>query len=739
MSNMCNFLTCTEMCSIINKIIIEYSGRSVFDCEHLSIVRYEMKKRVFLLVLSIITAIFVSVMTSFAVLADEEQSASDTTATDTLVTDAVDTTTQNTPETDSEVSSGPQDSDSETTPETDEPEASPYAIEFLTETGTGTQKIYTMTKKGSSYYCTMKIKGGDLYPFVLKVNGAVAGENTEFILYKEHDGDVEFSYNSATGLSVKHGEGDAYDVYSYTNSPYKITIVGGKFDNLPGKFSSKNISMFFFNEGDMVSFSAIIDRDKKFGSWECEDEALKTVLADKNETVSFTLPALQNKDVEISAVLEMKALTLEQMLLEHGSITLEENYTIDKTITLTEGEYSIDLGGYTIKSRSSSVFKLDGATLTIEGEGEIIGGGTNYAVYMERGNLIIDGAKITGADGAVRASAGVVTILSGELVCGEQTALYIEDVCEVTVSGGTLGEKGASSPAVWLNGGNLVVNGGSFYGKPNTIRDWHESKSNIKVSAGKFESDVSKFLSEDSVGKQVDGMFVVSLREGSYIVTVVGGSGSGIYKAGDTVTLTLDKTDKTTPFKGWKVTEGELILEDSTSENISFVMPANDVTIKAEFEAAETTTPVTTEPVVTPDETVSSGIEGDVTTESVGNTKDSSSTGLIVCIIILVVLLIAAIAVAVILLIKKLKEIREEEEKAELGSSVVDDLADKLAMLDFSSMAVDKEEQENDASPEQPRIRRPRAVRSRPDFEPEDLTVTKEMGVSAEQKTSNDN
>ena len=90
-------------------------------------------------------------------------------------------------------------------------------------------------------------------------------------------------------------------------------------------------------------------------------------------------------------------------------------------------------------------------------------------------------------------------------------------------------------------------------------------------------------------------------------------------------------------------------------------------------------------------------------------------------------------------MIKKLKEIREEEEKAELGSSVVDDLADKLAMLDFSSMAVDKEEQANVASPEQPRIRRPRAVRSRPDFEPEDLTVTKEMGVSAEQKTSNDN
>ncbi len=663
-----------------------------------------MKKRVFLLVLSLIAALFVSVMTSFAVLADEEQNAPDT-------SQAADTSETSEPE-----------MSTQEPPVTEEPVASPYVLEFLT----GTKLSYNMTEKNGSYYCTVDLTGGDFYPLIIKDNGATIG-NLEFLLYKENDGEVEFSYNAATGMNAKYGEGDAFDVYSWSDHPYKITVEGGKIENLPGDFASKNLNSFFYDAGEKVAFSAIVDPDKQFKEWECKDEAIKTELEGKAETVSFTLPKVANKDIVITSVLEMKELTLEQMLLEHKSITLEKSYIIEKTIVLTEGEYSIDLGNNVIEC-PDTVFMLNGATLTLEGGGEInnTGSGSNYAIMMTKGNLVIDGCKISGYDGAVRANAGVITIQDGELVCGNQTSLYIEGLCEATVSGGTFGKADSSSPAIWLNGGKLIINGGTFYGKPNTIRVW--DKSDIRISSGNFSSDVSEYVSDESVGKMEGTMFVVAPSEGNYILTVVGGKESGIYKAGSTVTVTVDKTDKTTPFKCWVVTEGEFTLEDSTSETITFEMPACDIKIKAEFEAAETTAPETAAPETTPAETKPAGNAGDVTTDADDEPKSTSNTGLIICIIILVVLLIAAIAVAVILIIKKMNESREEAERAELGSSVVDDLADQLAMLDFSSNAASAATDRQPQTQGQPRIRRPRA-RPTANFEPEDLTVTKEHRI----------
>ena len=70
-------------------------------------------------------------------------------------------------------------------------------------------------------------------------------------------------------------------------------------------------------------------------------------------------------------------------------------------------------------------------------------------------------------------------------------------------------------------------------------------------------------------------------------VTVIGGTGSGSYKEGETVRI---KADKPAEFTGWKA-EG-VILEDASAAETTFVMPADDVNITADYREPEYTVAV---------------------------------------------------------------------------------------------------------------------------------------------------
>ncbi len=69
----------------------------------------------------------------------------------------------------------------------------------------------------------------------------------------------------------------------------------------------------------------------------------------------------------------------------------------------------------------------------------------------------------------------------------------------------------------------------------------------------------------------------------TYLVTVNGGTGGGEYAEGDTVTITA-----TIPsgqrFTGWTVNEGGVTLADASSATTTFTMPAQAVTVTANFE-----------------------------------------------------------------------------------------------------------------------------------------------------------
>lgn len=71
----------------------------------------------------------------------------------------------------------------------------------------------------------------------------------------------------------------------------------------------------------------------------------------------------------------------------------------------------------------------------------------------------------------------------------------------------------------------------------------------------------------------------------SYALTVTNGSGTGAYAAGVTVTITAGAPPTGQQFKSWSVISGGVTLADANNASTTFSMPANAVTVTANFEA----------------------------------------------------------------------------------------------------------------------------------------------------------
>lgn len=633
------------------------------------------------------------------------------------------------------------------------PSTSAYSLKFLT----GTKKEHNMTLNGGSYTCKLGITvdNPELLVFSINKDGRAVG-GVEFLLYKAKTGAVTFTYNEAAGLSISGDKEDVVDTFDFETQQYLVTVDGGKLEDLPGKFKGKNISSFYYAAGDNVVISATVDDDKQFKSWTCNQTLIKL---DNKETVEFTLPKKSGYNIEIKASFEMKAQSFGEMLKEYKNVTLEENYTIDETIKLTSGEYTINLDGYDLKS-STIAFELNGASLTIEGEGSITCSGST-AILLKTGSLVIEGGTIAGKTCAIDARGGQLTIMEGVIEGGTQSALSIASPCEVMINGGTFNLSG-SKPALSVTGGKVAISGGTYYGSV-AIQDWN-AKRDITVYSGSFVTDVSKYIATGSSTEQVGGMYTVKIEDPKYNLNVFGGTGGGMYKAGERVTITANGEDDISQFDEWIILSGTVSITDKKSKTITFFMPECDLVIKAAFVIVDTgieteviTAPETTAPVTeTEEESETEELlpETVVTTEK--ENEEHGSFALIILVIVLCALLVAAIAVSVIIIVRKYNIEKEAQERAQLGRDVVDSLADQLSELDFGDVAAaaggaaamsddeatpETEEGAVDSSEEdmlnadEPQMNsRPREMRRlrkvpTANFEPEDLTVTKERDV----------
>lgn len=109
---------------------------------------------------------------------------------------------------------------------------------------------------------------------------------------------------------------------------------------------------------------------------------------------------------------------------------------------------------------------------------------------------------------------------------------------------------------------------------------------------------------------------------GLYVVTVNGGSGSGSYAAGATVLITANTPAAGSVFSKWVTTSQGVTLASVSTTPTTFKMPANDVTITAEYTTASAAANTGATPVSTADNGGSTRV--DITKPGISN-KDLAS------------------------------------------------------------------------------------------------------------------
>ena len=168
------------------------------------------------------------------------------------------------------------------------------------------------------------------------------------------------------------------------------------------------------------------------------------------------------------------------------------------------------------------------------------------------------------------------------------TGKNIGTVTYNTTTGDIKAVKGATSQTVVL-----VVQG------KDETNDWYYSK---KIT-GTDVVNVSDIVAEPKTPSSIDlsackiwlettdtdGMIYAINATNVYALTVTNGSGTGEYEQGATVTITADTATSGQQFKEWEVVSGTITLADSMRETTTFTMPAEAVSVKANYEVIPVT------------------------------------------------------------------------------------------------------------------------------------------------------
>jgi len=132
------------------------------------------------------------------------------------------------------------------------------------------------------------------------------------------------------------------------------------------------------------------------------------------------------------------------------------------------------------------------------------------------------------------------------------------------------------------------VEGSSKYSENETVRIYAGTKSGYRFTTWTTEDGVT-FAHADSARTTftmpAKDVRVTAVFKELFTVTVLGGAGAtggGNYIAGETVNITAG-TMVGRPFEKWTTTSNGVTLADSTKNTTSFTMPANAVTVTANF------------------------------------------------------------------------------------------------------------------------------------------------------------
>jgi endonuclease/exonuclease/phosphatase family metal-dependent hydrolase len=105
---------------------------------------------------------------------------------------------------------------------------------------------------------------------------------------------------------------------------------------------------------------------------------------------------------------------------------------------------------------------------------------------------------------------------------------------------------------------------------------------NLALSDTKVEGGVGNMDSFVVTKVYLDGNGIPE-----YVLTVNNGTGSGKYQAGTSVTVTAKAPSRIEVFTGWTVEKGNVTIADPTLEEITIVMPAEEVVLTANYAKKE--------------------------------------------------------------------------------------------------------------------------------------------------------
>ncbi|MDE7219918.1 MAG: S-layer homology domain-containing protein [Oscillospiraceae bacterium] len=241
------------------------------------------------------------------------------------------------------------------------------------------------------------------------------------------------------------------------------------------------------------------------------------------------------------------------------------------TLTVTRG--NLRGAAVTVSGSYSYTGQAIEPPVTVTLNGTMLREGTDYTVsYTNNVNIGTANVTVTGTGNYTGTANGTFTIdkatQAALSITGAPAAIYNGDSFTLTVSGGSGG--GAvtweivSGPATVDGSGTVTVTG----------------TGEIQIKAVKA-ADTNYTQAEAAI--TLNALTSSTLPPTQYLVTVNGGTGGGSYAEGATVTITAT-VPSGQQFTGWTVGEGGVTLANASSATTTFIMPAQAVTVTANFQ-----------------------------------------------------------------------------------------------------------------------------------------------------------
>ena len=132
--------------------------------------------------------------------------------------------------------------------------------------------------------------------------------------------------------------------------------------------------------------------------------------------------------------------------------------------------------------------------------------------------------------------------------------------------------------------------GGGTYDFGKTVRITAQEKAGATFKGWVVKEGELELSEEEAASPELtismpaaDVVLAAEYDQNQHQVTINGGSGSGSYLVGETVTLVADEAGTGKEFTGWEVEEGAVSIQNANKQKASFEMPDGELVINAIF------------------------------------------------------------------------------------------------------------------------------------------------------------